>query len=139
MKNPSIAIFSIVLMAATATFGQSLQKGNLVGLHTLTVHLDPDVTMNQYKDFVLNKMIPSMDKNNPNSKTYLLQGVRGENENSLGFLFTYTSEAERNKYWNDDGTPTEMQTAISEKMQQINEEGSKLGTWTSDYTDWVVQ
>lgn len=134
-------------MATSSSFGQSLKKGNLVGLHTMNVNLNPDVTMNQYKEFITSKYIPAADKNFSGMKTYLLQGVRGENENSLGFLFMFNTEEDRNKYWNDDGTPTALQTSASEKMQAIHEEGAKLGTnlmplgadWTSVYTDWVVQ
>jgi len=139
MKNLSLTIALLLLLTANISFSQSLKKGNLVGIHTMKVNLNPDVTMNQYKEFILTKMIPALDKGSPGMKTYLLQGIRGENENSLGFVFMFNSEADRNKYWNEDGTPTELQIAANEKMQAINEEGAKLGTWTSVYTDWVVE
>lgn len=129
----------VVMLSAGSLFGQSLEKGNLIGIHTVTVNLDPDVTMNQYKNFMLTKWIPAFEKNVPEMKVYLMQAKRGANENSLGFMFIFKSDEDRNKYWNADNTPTELQRAANEKMQAITEEGNKLGRWSSVYTDWVIQ
>jgi hypothetical protein len=69
----------------------------------------------------------------------LLEGKRGENANSLGWLFLFDSEEDRNKYFNEDGTTSELWDTANQKMEAINEEMNKLGTWTSVYTDWIVQ
>ncbi len=45
-----ILLAALVLVACTI-FGQTLQKGNLVGVHVLDVIIQPDVTYNQWKDF----------------------------------------------------------------------------------------
>jgi len=34
---------------------------------------------------------------------------------------------------------TELGEAVNEKMTPVNEELNKLGTWTTTYTDWVIQ
>ncbi len=49
------------------------------------------------------------------------------------------SEAERDKYYNADGTDSELGKAVNAKVQPIYDELKKLGTFTSDvYTDWLV-
>jgi len=63
MKNLlSATIILVLLVSAGSVSGQSIEKGNLIGLHTVTVDLDPDVTMNEYKNFILTKWIPAANK-----------------------------------------------------------------------------
>ena len=136
-----LILTSALILLVGFTFGQTLQKVNLVGLHVMTINLDPDVTMNQFKDFFTNKVIPEWEKHFAGAKLYFLKGIRGENENSFGIIFTFESEKDRNKYWKADegGNFTELGEAANEKLTPINEELNKLGTWTTKYTDWVVQ
>ena len=134
-----ILITAALFLVAGTTFGQTFQKGNLVGHHVMTINLDPDATMNQFKDFILNKFIPEFEKNFPGMKMYLAKGIRGENENSYASISLFESVEIRNKYYNEDGSPTELGNSAMEKLQPIIEEGSKLGTFTSTYTDWVIQ
>jgi len=139
MRKLTLILMATLLMMAVTTFGQSLKKGNLVGVHTVKVDLKAGATIEQYKDLLRTKWMPAMNKNNADMKGYLLEGIRGEAENSIGFMFIYPSAEARNKYWNEDGTPTELQTAMGEKMQAVTDEGIKIGTWSSSYTDWLVQ
>ena len=134
-----ILITAALLLVAGTTFGQTLQKGNLVGHHVLTINLDPDATMNQFIDFYVNKSIPEFEKNFPGMKVYLAKGIRGENENSFGVFYIADSVEDRDKYWNEDGTLNELGNSAWEKLQPVFEEGSKLGTFTTTYTDWVIQ
>ncbi|WP_146066663.1 hypothetical protein, partial [Candidatus Venteria ishoeyi] len=73
-----------LIIAATSIFSQSLEKGNILGVHTNTVTLKSGVTMNQYLDFYTNKFIPEYEKNLPGIKLYVVKGTRGEGENSYG-------------------------------------------------------
>jgi len=129
---------ALILVVGT-TFGQTLQKGNLLGHHVMTINLDPDVTMNQLIDFYVTKYIPEFEKNFPGVKLYLAKGIRGENENNYASISLFESVEDRDKYYNEDGTPTELGNSAWEKLQPIIEKGSKLGTFTSTYTDWVIQ
>ena len=137
MKN--LILTTALMTVMGVTYGQSLQKGNLIGVHNLTVNLDPDVTMNQYKEFFANKVQAEWEKHFTGVKVFLLEGVRGEGENGLGIVWVFETEGDRDKYFNDDGSNTELGTATFEKLQPVTEEWQKLGTWTSTYTDWVVQ
>jgi hypothetical protein len=131
-----IVITALILLAGF-TFGQKLQKGNLVGMHVLTIDLE-DITMNQFLDFYSSQLIPKLEKNAPGWKAHLVKGIRGENENSFGLIWVIESDEVRNKYYNEDGSPTELGISIQENVQPIVDELNKLGTMTSEYTDWLV-
>ena len=64
-----------------------------------SITLDPDVTMNQFQDFLINKWIPAYEKNFQGGKVLVLKGVRGENKDDFATLNYFKSEKDRNKYW----------------------------------------
>jgi hypothetical protein len=132
-----IFITAFIIMAGIA-YGQSLQKGNFIGFHVYTINLDPDVTMNQYLEVWKNKVIPAFDKNFQ-SKSYIIKGVRGECENCFGTMTIWESEAERDKFFNENGGLSEVGQAARVKYQPALDESAKLGKWSSTYTDWVIQ
>ena len=134
-----LIVVTALILFTGVTFGQTLQKGNLVGMHILTINLDPDVTMNQFLDFFSSKVIPEIEESFPGWKAYLVKGIRGENANSFGLIYVIESEEDRNKYYNEDGSQNELGNSIVEKVQPILTELNQLGTWTSKYTDWLVQ
>jgi hypothetical protein len=72
-------------LLANFSFGQTLQKGNLLGLHVMTINLKPNVTMDDFKTFFINKVIPEYEKQFQ-PKGYLVKCVRGESENSFGVV-----------------------------------------------------
>lgn len=120
-------------------FGQSLQKGNVFGVHVLTVTLKPGVTMDQYIDFLKNKYMPEMQKNFPEIGGYILKGVRGENENKFGMMFSFKSVEARDKYFPTPDTMSDLANEGLQKMKPLEDELMKLGTYTTVYTDWVIQ
>ena len=132
-------LIAAVILIAGITYGQSLQKGNLVGTHTITVSLKPGVTMEKYTDFFKTKVIPEMEKNMPTWNVYLLKGIRGENNNSFGLLYIIKSAQDRDKYYNADGSDSELGKSLNVKLKPVLDELGKLGTLTTKYTDWLVQ
>ena len=137
MKKLIIAV-AFFLFTGVA-FGQTLQKGSVVGVHTTTVTLDSGVTQDQYLDFFTNRFIPEFEKNFPGVKLFLVKGLNREVKGEYGSIFIIESKKVYNKYWNDDGGYTDVTLAIAEKMQPIVDEGNKLGTSTDVITDWVIQ
>ena len=146
MKKLIIAAAFILL--AGATFGQTFQKGNLVSFHVITLHLNPDVTYNQWKNFMLNKLIPAFDKGfQGDIKMYIWEGERGDDKNYVSYLWIFKSVEVRDKYWplsKTDamhGTATELWLSKFEKINlPLADEASNLGTSTQrHYTDWVIQ
>jgi hypothetical protein len=133
-----ILIAAVILMAGI-TYGQSLQKGTLIGTHVMTVTLMPGVSMEKYMEVFKIKLIPEMEKNMPTWKVYLLKGIRGENNNSFGLLYVIKSAQDRDKYYNVDGSDSELGKSLNVKLKPVLDELGKFGTLTTKYTDWLVQ
>lgn len=129
--------FAFILFAVI-TSGQSFEKGNYVGFHVLTITLNQGVTMDQYLDLYINKVMPAYEKNFQ-SKCYLVKSSRGECENCVGLFIVWKTEADCSKFWNKEGGATDLGQAALDMLQPQIEEIKKLGTYTSKYTDWVVQ
>jgi hypothetical protein len=127
------------VLLAGITFGQTLEKGNSLGLHVYTITLDPDVTLNQWLDFYSNKLIPEFEKNFEGLKINLLKGDRGRYENKVGILTHFKSEKDRDRYWPEFGEQTDEGKAGMEKVQPVLDELAKLGTMTDEYSGFVIQ
>lgn len=128
-----------LLLLTGITFGQGLSKGNLIGVHVMTVTLQPGITMKQVEDFYVNTYIPEVEKLMSGVKIYLVKGIRGENKNNTGVIMVFKSEQIRDKYNNDDGSPTDLSKSIMEKLKPMTEKLNNLGRVTTTYTDWIVQ
>jgi hypothetical protein len=133
-----LILLTVLILVVGLTYGQTLQKGNLIGTHVFTVTLAPGVTMDKYVDFLNTKVIPEIVKVYPEWKCHILKGVRGENPNSYGLIYIIKSQKDRDKYYNADGTDSELGKQANAKMKPILDELSKLGTYDSKYTDWLV-
>ena len=131
-----LILLTALILFTGITFGQKLKKGNLIGTHALTIELNPGVTMEKFQDFYLNTYVPEYEKHLQGWKLYMTKSIRGENENTYGFIGVIESEEARDKYIIDEGFRDE---AIIEKLKPVNEELNKLGKVTSDkYTDWLI-
>ncbi len=129
-----LLIIGMLVLLSGITFGQKLKKGNLIGTHALTIELNPGVTMEKFLDFYINTYLPEYEKHLQGWKFYMTKGIRGENENTYGFIGVIESEEARDKYFDDDG----MKADVNEKMKPITEKLEKLGKVTSKYTDWII-
>ncbi len=140
MKKLILTAAALLLLAGT-TFGQTLQKGNLVGFHVGTTILESDVTYNQFMDFYQNKYIPEFEKQfQGDIKVYIAVGDRGNDENCEGTFWVFKSVEVRDKYFSQEGTGTELFNSKLEKLQPVQEELNKLGIYSEKhYTDWVIQ
>jgi len=134
-----LILFAALILMTGIAFGQTLQTGNLVGTHVLTVTLQPGVTIEKYMDLYKAKLIPVWEKNDPNLKVYVIKGIRGENKDSFGVIVIFKSSKDRDKYYNADGSDSELGKSLSAKLKPVLEELAKLGTDTTKYTDWIVQ
>ena len=126
------------LLFAGIAFGQTLEKGNLIGIHVLSVELKPDATMDQFIDFFNEKTKPVWEKTHEGMKIFITKGIRGEHMNEIGLIIQFTDEAARDQSYNADGSLTEFGEKTQEKMTPVLVEAEKIGTWTAKYTDWIV-
>jgi len=131
-----------LLMLAGIAFGQTLKKGNIIGLHVIQLNLDPDVTYNQYISgqevftSIFNKEFQG------DIEVYLIKSDRGDEENSMGMIWLIKSNDIRAKYFDEEGAFTEL---FSTKFEKVNsafaEKVTSLGTsdWTRlRYNDWII-
>lgn len=133
----SILMVALIILAGTI-YGQNLKKGNFVGFHVMTITLSPNVTMDQYLDFWKTKVVDEQEKA-WNCKAYIAKGIRGECKDCFSFMIVWQSEAERNKFFNPEGGLNDLGNAANAKLKPLTDELAKLGTYTSKYTDWVIQ
>jgi hypothetical protein len=137
-----LLIFLFLGFSFTQIFAQTLKKGVVIAVSSYTFTLNPDVTMNQFLDFYINKYIPEFEKNYPGIKIFLLSGNRGEKKNQIGALEYFESQAVRDKYFpvEDGTTMTDAVKAAEEKMKAINEESMKYVVDSKRvYTDWILK
>ncbi|MEP6927007.1 MAG: hypothetical protein ABI834_05185 [Ginsengibacter sp.] len=124
------------------SFGQTVHKGSLLGLHTSTPTLKEGVTMEDYVKFYTTKAIPAYEKAFPGIKMYLIKSLRGQDSSSIGVIYMFNSEADRNKYFNNNGTMTELGKASGAKLNDIGKEFDKYETQSNApdrYNDWLVE
>ena len=142
MKKLIIAAAFILLTGVA--FGQTFQKGSILGLHVITVNLDPDVTYNQWKNVAVTKFIPAFNEEfQGDIELYYAKVDRGDDENGLSLIWIIKSVEVRAKYFTQEGTATELFNSKYEKaFQNLADEISALGTSNftyGHYNDWVIQ
>jgi hypothetical protein len=136
-----LILISALILITGFTFGQTLKKGAVLAIRSYNVTLQPNVTMNQFLDFFMNKYIPEFEKSYPGIKLFLLNGDRGEKKYQLGTIWYFESVAIRDKYWPSEisDTQTDIAKAAGEKMKTIGEEAGKYVLNSTEIsTDWII-
>ena len=127
-----------------APAGVPFAKGNMLSLHLANVKLKPGVTSERFMEFYNTTVIPEFAKHWPDAKVFTAKAIRGQHKNNIGVLYYFESEDVRNKYFNQDGTPTSVGLAMLEKMHPTfdrleKEYGANNSADGTAYTDWIVQ
>lgn len=117
----------------------ALPKGNLIGLHKLKVNLNKGFTLENFEEYFTQVLVPAYNQAYMGAKVHLLKSSKGTDSNSLGMLWIFESEELLSKLWNADGTSTELNAAIGASLDEVNAGLASIGSWTSDYTDWLIQ
>jgi hypothetical protein len=92
-----LILIAVMIMVTGITYGQTLQKGALLGMHTVSPVLSPNVSMEQYLSFVKDKLIPAYEKSFPGLRCYLLKSIRGKCVDCIILAFFFQSEEIRDK------------------------------------------
>ena len=98
--------------------------------------------MEDYTKIFTSKAIPAYEEAFPGIKMYLVRSLRGQDSSSLGVIYMFNNEAVRNKYFNNDGTMTELGKAAGAKLNGIGKELDKYikpSDAPSRYNDWLVE
>lgn len=127
------------ILFALMLSGQTLQKGQVIGFHILTPELNPDVTFNQWKTFAMDKYMPAFNKEFEGEVTvYWLSGERGKYKNSVAFMIVFKSLEVRDKYIPAESKTSDLYNAKMEKVMPMYNEWRKMGTYTSEWSDWLI-
>jgi len=140
-ETMKMGVLAVAVLVPSGVFSeaQELKKGNLVGTHVMTIKLEPGVTLEQFTAFYVDKAIPAAEKIWSGWRYYPVRRIRGEKADGFGLLIVIPSEAERDKYYNADGSPSEAGKAAIAKFQPTLDALTKLGSITADpYVDWLV-
>ena len=133
-----LILIAVLIILAGTIFGQNFKKGNFVGFHEMTITLNPNVTIDQYLDVWKNKLIPEFEKN-LQCKAYIGKAIRGKCENCYSSIAVWKSAAVRDKFFTQKGGTNDLGKVAMKKMQPVLDELEKLGSYTSTYTDWIIQ
>ena len=141
MKKLIIAA-AFILLAGTA-FSQTLKKGAYLGIQSLNVTLNPDVTMNQYLDFTINTFIPEAEKLLPGVKGFVIGGgmeigSSEEGKEEYSIIWYWESMEDFNNYFDAEGNPNDAFMAAMEKLGPTNEKWEKLGTGIAPVLGWMI-
>ena len=117
---------------------KSLNKGSLMGIHALKISLKRGATIEQFENYFINETIPNYEKEFKGAKINLVKGIRGENKGAIGMVWIFESNEARDLYYDSNGAPTKLNQEVNQRLRTVNEGLSKIGTWTSKYTDWSV-
>ena len=131
-------VITALLLFAGIAFGQTLQKGKIVSIHTWTVNLNPDVTMNQFLKMWENDFKPVFTKAIPEIKPFVIKGIHDHNKFEYAGLYFWDSIDELRKYFNEDGSPTETGAAASEPLTNFMSEIQKYGEFSYTADDYMI-
>ena len=80
-----------------------------------------------------------MGKLHPGIKSFFTKSLRGENKDSYGWINVVESLETLRKYYNDDGSPTELEKSNREKMKAEIEERDRIFKNLNDkYNTWLI-
>lgn len=128
-------IIAALLLFAGVSYGQTLTKGSVLGMHVFNSKLKPDVSMNDYLEFMNKTVVPELNKLD-GLTIITLKGDRGKHIHKYSWIYHCESVEVRNKYWPEEGGYGEEITAIFEKLMQ--ETAKYVETTNDEYTDWIV-
>jgi hypothetical protein len=163
-------VAALLVMAATATFtscanssgdttqllakvdslqnelkkvGQPIQKGNMVGISTITVELKPNVTIEQVLDFYNTKYAPAAEQYF-GWKCFFGKCLRGTEcaENKILRIWHFKTEADRDKYFKmaEGGNDlNELGEKAWAQFTPTNDALQQLATTEEEWVDWVIK
>jgi hypothetical protein len=136
-------LLMVSLLLSSACWADGLERGNLIGVHIMTVTLNPNATMEEFKSFYVREVIPEYEKNWPGLQGYFLKSFFADSQNQFAIIWLFKTVADRNRNFDANGRANELERAALQKVKPIEDKLKKLyGTYTVKYAhedDWVVQ
>jgi hypothetical protein len=92
--------------------------------------------MDQFVEHWNKNILSEMKLTMPEMKAYILKGL--ELENTYAGLYYWNSLEDMGKYYNEDGSATELGAAAFEKLMPLIEDLSKFGEFTWEQENWLI-
>ncbi len=141
--SKGLIITALLSLVSIVCHAQGLERGNLVGVHIVTVTLKPNATMDDFIKFYVQQVVPEYEKNWPGLKGYVLKSFFSDSKNKFAIVWLFKTVEDRDRNFNADDTPNELEKAALEKVKPIEDKLKKMyESYTVQYThedDWVVQ
>ena len=136
-------VAAVVVMVPIICQARGLERGNLIGVHVITVDLKPGVSMEEFTKFYVEHVLPEYEKNWPGLEGYLLKSFFSDSKNKFAIVWLFKTVEDRNRNFHADGTANELERAAQARVKPIEDElKAKYGSYTVQYThedDWVLQ
>jgi len=133
----------LIVAGSISASAEGLEKGNLIGIHIITVTLNPNVTMDEFRTAYVRDVLPEYEKNWPGLKGYLLKSFFSDSKHQFAIVWLFKTVADRDRNFDADGRANELEKAALERVKPAEEKFKKrYGTYDVQYThedDWVVQ
>lgn len=136
MKNYLLTI--LFFISITSLSAQSLKKGNFIWTHIVTYELAEGVTFEQFENHFLNEFIPKYEEICPGWEFVLLKGQIGVYKDKMMVIIKMESAEILAKYYNADGTPTELRKEKGTELKPLYEKLNEYVTYTTELTLWKV-
>ena len=137
-----LLVITALVLFAGIVFGQTLNKGSIIAVHNYDIIFQPDVTSNQFLEFMEKTYIPKFEKAFPGTTLVSLMGDRGALVNKYGGMIIFDSIELRDKYYpiaDEEGEGTGWNEEQQKTVQMLNEGMSKLViSFERTYTDWKI-
>src|SRR2546430_14100263 len=106
-----LIITALLLFGSSAGYAQGLERGNLIGVHVVTVNLNPNASMEDFTKFYVEQVLPEYEKSWPGLKGYLLKSFFGDSKNKFAIVWLFKTVEDRNRNFNADGSANELEKA----------------------------
>lgn len=116
---------------------QSLEPGQIMSIHNTEVTLKEGVTMDQFEEYWINTALPAYRTAFDDLEIYPAMGIKGACTGCVAYLQIMDLEV-RDKYWKANGEWTAIGQEKSDKLAAQLQPLFELGSWTEEYTDWVI-
>lgn len=118
---------------------KAFERGGSFGLHVLNVTLAPEVTMDQFLEYMIHQYVPEVEKHLQGVQVLIMKLRGKEDDNRIAWVNYFTSERSRDSYWPEPDTPSEEADQALNQVQSVLFELLKLGSWSEDYGVWLIE
>ncbi|WP_372651793.1 hypothetical protein [Draconibacterium sp.] len=121
-----VGIAAAFLLFGLFAGAQTIEKGSLISIHTIELTAHQNIPVDRIINFLENELYPAFAKE-LGCDIKLMKGLNRETENKIGVVYYYSSKQHFNRFWNDNGDPTEEGNKALSHVEHLRVEFRELG------------